>query len=80
MCRVGQNIYMGRIYIYVYAVYLVISSQKILYIHRIYRIYMVLANPRHLLFCTRAFLGLAERLTAQIAAAHPRVQIQICRP
>jgi hypothetical protein len=40
MCRVGQN----RIYTLYMIVYLVISLPKIPYIHRIY---MVLANPKH---------------------------------
>jgi hypothetical protein len=41
ICRGGQN----RIYIPYMTVYLVICLPKIPYIHRIY---MVLANPRHL--------------------------------
>jgi len=40
MCRVGQN----RIYTPCMPVYFLISLPKILYIHRIY---MVLANPKH---------------------------------
>jgi hypothetical protein len=42
ICRVGQN----RIYAPYMTVYLVISLLKTLYIHRIY---MVLANPTHLI-------------------------------
>ena len=42
MCRVGQN----RIYSPYMTVYLVISLPKIPHIHRIY---MVLANPTHVL-------------------------------
>jgi len=40
MCRVGHY----HIYTYIYTVYLVISKQKVPYAHRIY---MVLANPKH---------------------------------
>jgi hypothetical protein len=49
ICRVGQN----RIYTPYMTVYLVISLPKIPYIHRIY---MVLANPIHMLptiMCTQ---------------------------
>jgi len=44
ICRVGQN----RIYTPYMTVYLVLSLPKILYVSRIYIIYMVLANPSHL--------------------------------
>jgi len=47
MWRVGQN----RIYTYIYTVYLVISKQKLPYVHRIY---MVLANPTDVPFVIAA--------------------------
>jgi hypothetical protein len=56
MCRVGQN----RIYTPYMAVYLVIPLPKIPYINRIY---MVLANPKHLL-CHRICCAFVPHLQA----------------
>ena len=61
ICRVGQN----RIYTPYMTVYLVISLTKIPYTHRIY---MVLANPKHMVIPAIAVGTVPDATAAAVAA------------